>query len=230
MKYLEMKKRAFMSIVNAVKSPILPPEYQQVEYIESTGTQYIDTEFYPYDKKYVMTAKIKSSVVPTVTEDKYYRIFGNLSAKNASQTTLYRYQYRGYNPGTGITTDAVCCGTAVYEEARALLIWGNYTDYIITVDGIDKTYSINGKTGIYTGKPATYVSQDSIKLMAASDASTRDAMRFYSFQIKDENEKLVVDLYPCYRRSDNVIGMYDVVRNIFITNAGTGTFLKGENI
>lgn len=230
MNYLQKKKLAFMSIVNQIKHPLLPSEYQQVEYIEGTGTQYIDTEFYPYDKKYVMTAKIKSSVVPTITENKYYRIFGNLSAENPAETTLYRYQYRGFNDGTLITTDAVCCGTAVKGEAPALLIWQDYTDYEITVDGVDKTYSINGKTGTYQGTQATYISQYSIKLMTVSVTATRDIMKFYGFKIKDEVGNLLVDMYPCYRRSDNVMGMYDVVRNRFFTNAGTGTFLKGENV
>lgn len=35
---------------------------------------------------------------------------------------------------------------------------------------------------------------------------------------------------PCYRRSDNVIGLYDLVENKFYTNAGTGNFLKGPDV
>jgi hypothetical protein len=35
---------------------------------------------------------------------------------------------------------------------------------------------------------------------------------------------------PCYRKSDNVIGLYDLVNNTFTTNAGTGTFDKGADI
>lgn len=34
-------------------------------------------------------------------------------------------------------------------------------------------------------------------------------------------------LLPCKRLSDNVLGMYDVVRNEFLTNVGTGTFVAG---
>lgn len=229
MRYFEMKKRAFMSIVNNDKK-LLPPNYQQVEYIESTGTQYIDTEFYPKDGKYIMTAKIKSSVVPLLGVAQYYRVFGNLSSENASDTTLYRYQYRGLNEGTGYNTDAVCCGTAVNGEAKALFTWQNYTDYEIEVDGIDKTYTINGKTAVYVGKVASYIAQTSIKLMAANSTGTRDAMKFYNFKVENQKGERVVDMYPCYRKSDNVIGMYDVARNMFITNAGTGVFLKGESI
>lgn len=34
---------------------------------------------------------------------------------------------------------------------------------------------------------------------------------------------------PCYRKSDNVIGLYDIITDEFKTNAGTGSFTKGSN-
>lgn len=33
--------------------------------------------------------------------------------------------------------------------------------------------------------------------------------------------------YPCYRKSDNKPGMYDIVSGQFFTNQGTGEFLTG---
>ena len=44
------------------------------------------------------------------------------------------------------------------------------------------------------------------------------------------NGTLLCDLVPCYRKSDNVIGMYDKVSRKFYTNAGTGTFGKGADV
>ena len=38
------------------------------------------------------------------------------------------------------------------------------------------------------------------------------------------------DLYPCYRKSDNVIGLYDIVNEVFYTNGGIGLFYKGPNV
>lgn len=52
--------------------------------------------------------------------------------------------------------------------------------------------------------------------------------RIYSCKFS-ENGSLMVDLVPCYRRSDGVIGLYDKVNDIFYTNKGTGEFLKGAN-
>ncbi len=38
------------------------------------------------------------------------------------------------------------------------------------------------------------------------------------------------DFVPCYRKSDDEIGMYDLVNDIFYTNQGTGTFTKGPEV
>lgn len=50
------------------------------------------------------------------------------------------------------------------------------------------------------------------------------------FSYYDKNNALICDLYPCYRKSDGVIGMYDKVRSLFLTNVGTGSFTKGEDV
>ena len=55
------------AIDNSVKT-ILPNEYQQVEYIESTGTQYIDTEYKPNQDTKIET-KLEVVSKPTVYGD-----------------------------------------------------------------------------------------------------------------------------------------------------------------
>ena len=44
------------------------------------------------------------------------------------------------------------------------------------------------------------------------------------------NDGVVLNLIPCYRKSDGEIGMYDTVSQTFFTNAGTGTFAKGADV
>jgi hypothetical protein len=39
-----------------------------------------------------------------------------------------------------------------------------------------------------------------------------------------------MDFVPCYRIADSVIGMYDVVNDVFYTNNGSGTFSKGSDV
>lgn len=53
--------------------------------------------------------------------------------------------------------------------------------------------------------------------------------RIFECKITDSNS-LIRDFVPCYRKSDGVIGMYDIVTQEFYTNAGSGTFLKGDDV
>jgi hypothetical protein len=52
----------------------------------------------------------------------------------------------------------------------------------------------------------------------------------YEGKIWDENDKLIAHYIPCYRLIDNEIGLYDLVTGTFLSNAGSGTFLKGSDI
>ena len=54
-------------------------------------------------------------------------------------------------------------------------------------------------------------------------------MKLYTLNIS-ANGNHIIDLVPCYRKSDDEIGMYDLVRKQFYTNAGTETFLKGADV
>jgi hypothetical protein len=53
--------------------------------------------------------------------------------------------------------------------------------------------------------------------------------RMYYWKMTD-NGVVVRHMIPCYRISDNVIGMYDLIGKTFYTNAGSGTFTKGANV
>ena len=59
---------------------------------------------------------------------------------------------------------------------------------------------------------------------------TGTARKIGRFSYWDKNGVLICDLYPCYRKSDGIIGMYDVARNHFFTNVGTGSFTKGADV
>lgn len=51
----------------------------------------------------------------------------------------------------------------------------------------------------------------------------------YEYWIKlDGNYE--IHMIPCYRKSNNEIGMYDMANDIFYTNNGTGAFTKGPDV
>lgn len=54
--------------------------------------------------------------------------------------------------------------------------------------------------------------------------------KFKTAQITDSSNNVVHDYVPCYRKSDNEIGVYDIVTDTFHTNSGTGTLVKGNDV
>ena len=62
-----------------------------------------------------------------------------------------------------------------------------------------------------------------------SEPSLMSSMRLYKLKMWTD-DILVRDFIPCYRKSDNVVGMYDLVNGKFYTNEGTGEFVKGPDV
>jgi hypothetical protein len=59
--------------------------------------------------------------------------------------------------------------------------------------------------------------------------SRKFSWKLWYFKIS-ESWTLVRDFVPCYRKSDSVIWMYDLVGKQFYTNAGSWTFTKWPNV
>lgn len=191
----------------------LPSEYQQVEYIESTGTQYIDTGVVCNENlKIEVEYKISSFDV-----DRSY-IFGVYGASNN-----YRVQYSHANvifAGFGnMYSDNI---TAPKEDKKYNLIMDNGK---FTLDG-EVIYDATSAGGKYSS-----TNNATITLFARNgngSIGNYSLNRIYSCKMSiGENE--VRNLVPCYRKIDNVAGMYDTVKGVFYKNLGKGDFLKGPH-
>ena len=55
------------------------------------------------------------------------------------------------------------------------------------------------------------------------------SVRIYYFKIYDNNN-LVRDYVPCYRKDDGVIGLFDLQNLTFYENQGSGIFTKGADV
>lgn len=69
-----------------------------------------------------------------------------------------------------------------------------------------------------------------VLLLSWTDISWSASWDCKLIQIFDKNNVLIRNMIPCYRKSDGEIGMYDTINNIFYTNFGTGSFLKGNDV
>jgi hypothetical protein len=53
--------------------------------------------------------------------------------------------------------------------------------------------------------------------------------KIHYVKVEDWNTE-ILELIPCYRKSDNVIWFRDIVNKVFYTNRGSGSFTKWGNI
>ena len=185
----------------------LPSEYQKVEYIESSGTQWIDTKFLPQSNiKYKYSADFK---LEDFSKEKQ-TIMGN-------DTCDIRIDKNGYingqisQPYIGINRHSI-----VIEVQKSQN--GNHR-FICSCDGLvyassEYTYWVNKNISIFTN--LTYNNRIS-------------KAKIFSANIFN-NDNIVRDFIPCYRKSDNKPGLYDLVENKFYTNQGTGEFVAGPDV
>ena len=191
----------------------LPQGYQEVEYIESSGTQYIDTGYKPTGENMRLVIDYMYSTSPNgkslfgaESSATFPITFYSRSATTAEFYIGSTYNAVSYNITTGTRYKLDC-----HANNGAFTANLNETAKSETYSGsLLKTLNLF----LFTNN-----GQQSTQLISA---------RLYSCQIYD-NEILIRDFVPCCRKADNVAGLYDLVNNVFYTNAGSGVFAVGSN-
>ena len=79
----------------------------------------------------------------------------------------------------------------------------------------DKTYGLSGTISSYPG---------TIKIFTDTAGSSISSMNCYYARIYSDN-RLIMNLIPVKRVSDNVAGMYDLINGGFYESAGSSAFL-----
>lgn len=192
-----------------VPKGVLPDEYQRVEYVEGTGTQYIDTG-------------IKFIKGPYKMDFKFYR--NDNSGKDMSifgQRTLGKFvnTYSTYYETVFGTTAA---GTLLLNQDVHMVIDSSSGIYQNGIK-ILNNYSNNDRSSDYSA--FMFAFHENVE--KAPQWFLKGRIYYYTIW---EAGVLTHNFLPCYRKSDGEIGMYDIIAKQFLTNQGTGTFLKGSNI
>lgn len=199
-----------------IKTNRLPSEYQEVEYISSNGGQYIDTGFIP-DNNTSVEVKFKA----TNTNDNGW-VFG---AREAADTKCFAViLHRGsYSYPQDIRSDY---GTSTPLNYNSGI---NLTNNIVTVLKDKNVVYVNGVQRLtHTAQAFTCpVNLYLFKINSANGGNHNSYTTMYYAKIWD-NGTLIRYYIPCYRKSDNAIGMYDLVNNTFAE--GVGTFTKGNDV
>lgn len=194
----------------------LPEEYQQVEYIESTGTQYIDTGV-----KLTQNHSLEIQIKDFDTNGNR-KVFGSRSSATSNNFSVVSGPVGG--------TMSIVADFYNYQNNRlAYVINNNEKLNILINNNLLKINNLEHNVTTYSN----FETPGTAYLFNANgsypDGYIMAIMKLYSCKIYD-SDVIIRQLVPCYRKSDNVIGMYDIVNNVFYTNAGTGEFKKGDNV
>ena len=186
----------------------LPSGYTKLAYIQSTGTQWVDTGFKPNQNTRI---KMDCNVIGFNSGDAF--LFG---ARIASGNTAF-------------------CLAADDANTRWFALYGNAVQNPTgtctgkhSIDFNQNVLTLDGKN--FTFAKTTFQSSYNLLLFATitngNVDSQRGQMAVYSCQIYN-NGTLVRDFVPCINASGSV-GLYDFVGRQFYGNAGTGAFTGSE--
>ena len=179
----------------------LPSGYTQLQYIESTGTQYIDTGVSSSDGN--DTIRINIDIQSVETDESNHRAFGRF-ANGAN----YVYDAGGVW-GNGVENSRTSSRQKTNIDAIFKLRTLN-----MVFNGTDTLNRNNG-----------YESPGSKFQLFGIDGAELGKFKIWDAKIW-KNDELVRDFIPA-KNSSGVVGMYDTVGNRFYTNAGTGEFIAG---
>ena len=202
-----------------VPIPRLPSAYQEVEYIQSSWTQYINTWFIPNNNTKVELSMWWWSNVGTYCDLFWVRYAWSetwrwfMLWKNSNDTYVYAMFWTKYS------------GSSWYSS------FSFYNGNNHTLE-MSQSWIYEDGTLRASLSSSTFTSPTNMTIFALNDnwtISEQSAYKLYYFKIWN-NWTLVRNFIPCYRKQDNVIWLYDLVNSVFYTNSWSWTFSKGNDV
>ncbi len=204
--------------------------YTAVEYIESDGNQYIDTQF-TLNNTHAATLDFQPTVLPTAS---------NVADPNGHQSLF------------GCRNGAASKNISFFIDSAGLGIDfnnGSYSTYRLHPFAVDtsKRYAAATAAGVRyvcdksAGSGATdadlfsgsFTCDGTAYLFAANDQSSSGAvlwnkakMKFFGGTVVASDGTLLCKFVPCLRNGTEP-GIYDPVRDLFLPKIGTGSFAYG---
>ena len=203
----------------------LPSNYQKVEYIESTGTQYINSDYIPTSNT---NMELEFEYLGTDSTGSWIPICGERSSTKStyfnffisSSGSIISPNYGEYDPGTS-------------SEIRDLQLNTKYN-----LKNVGGDFFVNGQLKSSTTQVLT-TGTTPIYIFAIGNKTSVDNrkihLKLYDFKLYEGNQ-IVRKFIPCYKKAENPEenkpGLYDLVEGKFYTNQLTtgNDFTIGESV
>ena len=203
---------------------------RRVEYVEGTGTQYIDSGYYPTPNTHVRADYQFTAVANNhrvfgieIAGSLYFNAYINSSGKFAYNMSDSKDNFKPVGSVTPGNTNR------------------NLHDFNYIDGESRRAYTIYGPDGSVTATQAplagtaTISTEETLTLAAnrtsetGINADTTAKHRIYSM-LFDEGSALTAALAPAVRTSDGAVGLYDSARNMFLQSASAASYVLGPSM
>ena len=215
----------------------VPAGYQEIEYLQSTGTQYIKTlhSYIQYNEQVEIDFMLKENVT---NRGLFGYSYGTGASNcrhgfgNTAGSFVYRFHHTANSSGTGTAELLIVDSTAVLNTKISAVI--NNSSHQIKENG-----SVITSSSSLMKYPTSTIQNIGANMplfclwdyTGSYQDNSHIAACIYEWKRTDRSNNTVVeDLVPCRKTSNNTLGMYDIVSGTFITNSGSGTFTAGPNV
>lgn len=187
----------------------LPKGFTELAYIESTGTQHIDTGI----------------VLNGATDEVEIDMYWTKALNNANEYiwgsggTLTNDAKNFYFRGTSNKFNVNWSGSL--NELSPTY----HGRYLVNLSFKDGSVTINNEV-VYTASPSSNTTRFNVCICGYKQGTTtvvHSSIKVFEYKMWRSNV-LTQHLIPAMRDSDSEIGLYDLVNGDFLVNAGTGTF------
>lgn len=197
------------------KKPRLPREFREVEWIGNDSNAWIQTDEYVLSTDEIDT----EFAFEDGDYDKYVIccIPWNKPSRFAMGVHLAKF-----TAGYGSTTTGNSSMKPLTRKDNDFHKW-HYLNKVFEITDLDIYF--NGEEAVY--KDSSDITRGKVRIFWGWSSVTKGKIKSYT---QKRSGQEIINLVPCYRKSDGEIGMYDLVSKTFYTNQGTGTFTKGEDV
>jgi len=236
-------------------APKLPDAYQEVEYLQNTYGATSAGETGPYidtglnAKKYAsrLKATFDFEILSTAGTTSWHTLMGvsegSVSgtwqwspqfhlAVNQASPSIFTLEYETTAAGT--SNHGTVNGPARTTDRTTLVLDAVADIPTITVNDTTYTGDLTRSTGINYGPDANifvfarnYATPEEVSGHRRGDYGM--PMKLYSLVIED-SKRVLRNYVPCYRKTDNKPGLYDLQNGKFYPSSGTGTLTVGPDV
>ena len=199
---------------------LIPAEYQQVEYISTNGSGgFVITDLVPTGKSSMRMVMMPNSVA--ANQNLWCARGANTNAQTFTMFALPTALRYDYGNTTGSNVGSIAANTKYVVSAEKNRGW------------------LSGTTALSAYSPMEHIAGGPLVFMASyyggynyanktlSNPGNYGNMKMYGATVWD-NGTVSGYFVPCYRKSDNAIGLYDIVNNKFHVGAGSGLTKGGD--